>query len=47
MEITHTYGREEAHDVIRLAQQDYQEKFKECHELFKIMHHHPAKKKHK
>lgn len=47
MQITHTYGREEAHDVIRLAQQDYQDKFKECHDLFKLMHHHPAKKKHR
>lgn len=35
MEITHTYGREEAHEVIRLAQQDYQEKYRDCHELFK------------
>lgn len=37
MEITHTYGREEAHEVIRLAQQDYQEDFADHYELYQQM----------
>lgn len=28
VQITHTYGCEEAHEVIRLSQQDYKNKFK-------------------
>jgi inorganic pyrophosphatase len=41
MEITHTYGKEEAYDVIRLAREDYQETYKDCHELFKQIHARP------
>lgn len=33
-EITHLYGREEAHEVIALAQADYQEEFRENYALF-------------
>ncbi len=32
-DIVHTYGREEAHQVIRLSQEDYQEKFSELGRL--------------
>ena len=32
-DIVHTYGREEAHQVIRMSQEDYLEKFSELGRL--------------
>lgn len=36
MEITHIYGRKEAHEVIKLAQEDYAEHFSGIHDLLKL-----------
>lgn len=35
MEITHVYGKEEAHEVIRLAQEDYNDLYGHMHEKLK------------